>query len=35
MNLSTGAQTVVEGVASFTFSPNGAFVAMLSKRPRA
>lgn len=28
MNLSTGAQSVIDGVASFTFSPNGAFLAM-------
>ena len=33
MNLSTGAQTVIDGVASFAFSPNGASVAIRKYAP--
>lgn len=33
MNLSTGEQTVVEGIDSFAFSPNGAYLAMRRYAP--
>lgn len=33
MNLSTGEQTVVEGIESFAFSPNGAYLAMRRYAP--
>ena len=33
MNLSTGEQTVIEGIESFAFSPNGAYLAMRRYAP--